>query len=109
MTSKKATKSALLGRTLPESDVEIPGVGTVRVRGITRGQYLHAGRAMAGDDPDVQRFEKLLITAGMVDPALSEDEVGQWQRTAGAGEIARVVEMIQELSGARQDAPKSGV
>lgn len=98
-------KNALFKPRLAEADVEIEGVGTVRVRALNRGevlliQSLKVGRAAA---------EQRMLSFGMVDPALSEAEVVQWQQASPAGEIEPVSDKIAELSGITKDAAKSDV
>lgn len=103
------SKERLLSRTLGQERVDLGDGDYVIVQGITRGQYLEAGKVMTEENPNISLFEGKLIVAGMVDPILDEAEVAQWQATAGANEIARVVEAIQRLSGGREGAHKSGL
>ena len=88
-----------------EADVEIPGVGTFRVRGLTRHEVLSAqGRAKGAE-----QIERVMLAMGVVDPKLTEDEVARWQRVAPAGEMEPVTSMIQQLSGMAEGAGKSDV
>lgn len=96
-------KEALFQPRLPEAEVEIPGVGTIRVRGLSRYEMLTAGRQ---ESKGVLAMEKLMLHFGMVDPALTEDEVGRWQRCSPASEVSPVVAKINELSGIGKDAQK---
>lgn len=84
-------------------DVEIPGVGTVKVRALTRAEV----KACKGKDDLTQ--ENQLIAAGMVDPVLTPDEVSEWLDNAPAGEAVAVIEAIRDLSGLGEGAQKSGV
>jgi hypothetical protein len=84
-------------------DVELPGVGTVTVRGLTRTEV------KACKDEDGNTAENKLIAKGLVDPELSEDEVAQWLEGAPAGEYVAVMTAISELSGLAEGAQKSGV
>jgi hypothetical protein len=105
-------KDQLLKPRLPEADVEIPGVGTVRVRGLSRDEVLVVRKATDDaylDGPRALTLERKLLAAAMLDPQLTEAEVGQWQKSAPAGELRPVVEKIQELSGMGEEAPKSGL
>lgn len=86
---------------MPESDVEIPGVGTVRVRGLRRGEVLAAQKI-----DDVSLFERRMVHLGLVDPQMSEVEVGRWQESSPAGEMEPVIDRIRELSAIRPSADK---
>lgn len=97
-------KEVLLKARLPEDDVEIPGVGTVRVRGLSRDEVLAAQKAST-----FAEFERHLVSYGMVDPELTLSEAGQWQMASPAGEMEPVTEKIRDLSGVGDDASKSGV
>jgi hypothetical protein len=106
-------KARLLKPRLPEADYEIPGSGTVRVRGLSRVEVLVQRKATDSeanlDGPRALVLERKMLALAMVDPQLTEAEVGQWQAAAGAGELQPLVELIQELSGLAEGAPKSGV
>lgn len=95
-------KASLLRPHLPEAEVELPGGGTVRVRALSTAET-HKLKAV-GDDSD--RLETLMLTWSMVEPELSEDEVGQWRAGAPVGETQTVVERVVELSGMQKDAQK---
>lgn len=104
-------KSALLQKRLPEADVEL-SVGVVRVRGLTRAEVLHVREAtdnenMSGDRALV--LERKLLAVAMVDPKLTEAEVGQWQEAVAAGELEPVIEKVQELSGLLKESPKNSL
>lgn len=86
-------------------EVELPGGGSVVVRGLTRKEAL----AMKADEADPAGVERKMIALALVEPALTEDEVGQWQEVAGAGDLEPVVDAILELSGMHPDAPKQAV
>lgn len=96
-------KSKLLAPRLAERDVDVPGVGTVRVRGLTRAEVATIGSR------DGLEAERVALSLGLVDPRLTQDEVGQWQASAPAMEIQPVLLAINELSGMTRAAQKSGV
>jgi hypothetical protein len=96
-------KDLLFKARLPEDDVEIPGVGTVRVRGLSRHEMLVAGRQ---ESRGVEAMERLMLHFAMVDPVLTEDEVARWQKCSPANELSPVVTRINELSGIGKDAQK---
>lgn len=97
-------KEKLLSRRIEEDDVEIEGIGTVRVRGLTRGEVF-----MTQQGKDTETMERKIVALGMVDPPMNEDDVKTWQRNSPAGELEPVVDKIRELSGLGEGAQKSGV
>lgn len=101
-------KSKLLARRVAEDTVEIEGVGEIAVRGITRYELLTAGKGVNEEKvPDL--IERRMLVAGIVDPPLTMAEAEEWQKNATAGEVARVLQRIRELSALAEGAPKSSV
>lgn len=96
---------------MPEDDVEIPGVGTVRVRGLSRAEVLLLRKATDNaesiDGPRALVLERKTIAMAMVDPALTEGEVRRWQEISDAGELEPVTAAIRELSGMGERADKA--
>lgn len=107
------SKDALLGQSgPPQADVEIPGLGTVTVRGLTRVEVLSVRKATdndpaAVDGPRLLVLERKLIAAGMVEPEMSEADVHRWQDVAPAGQLEPITEKIQELSGLLEGSDKA--
>jgi hypothetical protein len=97
-------KDLLFKARLPEGEIDVPGVGTVRVRGLTRGEVF-AVQEVKG----VAYAERKILALGMLDPELTETEAGRWQESSPAGEMEPVVELIRELSGLAEDAPKTAM
>ena len=96
-------KAALFKPRLEEADVKIEGVGTVRVRALSRGETFSV-QQLTGALQD-----RKILHYGMVDPKLTEAEAGKWQHASPAGEIEAVTTKISELSGITQESPKSGL
>lgn len=100
-------KATLLKNRTAEREVEIEGVGTVRIRALTRREALQ----LQGKEMPIEEMERKMLAFSMVDPVLTEDEVRQWQEASPVGEIQVVSEAIAELSGmdltAAKDAYKS--
>lgn len=94
-------KELLFKERLPQEEIEIPGVGTVTVRGLNREE---AFKCQGG--ADVATIERRMLAMGMVDPKLTENEVKRWQKAAPAGELEPIAEKISELSGMTQGAAK---
>lgn len=101
MTVDKA--ALLMKRPIPERDVEIPGVGSVHVRGLTRAEVMGLNEYRAGD-PDI--FNAKFLAAGMADPQLTEDEVRDWMAACPFGEVEAITAAILELSGLAEGADK---
>ncbi|HEY0700297.1 MAG TPA: hypothetical protein VGD43_21140 [Micromonospora sp.] len=100
-------KDALFRPRCPETDVELPGVGAVRVRGLTRAEVLQISKgANAGQDMEAQA-----LSWALVDPQLTVDEVKRLFEVATFGEIQALNEAVNELSGiaglAEKEAYKS--
>lgn len=102
------SKEALLARRhdtvtgFPEDDVEVPGMGTVRVRGLSRHEVIHVQSAKGGP----VKVEQLTVSLGLVDPQMTEDEVRQWQKLSIGGEMEPVTLAIGRLSGMLPGADK---
>lgn len=95
-------KAKLLTPWLEEDDVELPGVGTVRVRALNRLEVMKVQRA----NGDIAATERIIVASGMVNPAMTEAEVARWQKGRRGGEVGRVSDRIAELSGMTEDAGK---
>lgn len=98
-------KEALFKPRLAEREIPLDGVGTVRVRALSRAEALK----VQGQQMSTAKMERVLLSLAMVDPVLTEDDVAEWQKVSGAGELQTVVEVVTDLSGMRQEAAKSGV
>lgn len=97
-------KARLLKPRLAEADVEIPGVGTVRVRALNRAEAM----AVQGAN-GIEATERRIIALGMVDPPMTEAEVGEWMKASPGGELEPVSTKIAELSGMIDGAAKERV
>lgn len=97
-------KAALLAPRLGEGVHEISGVGAVKIRGLSRAEVLEV-RTL----PDTAAADRLMVSRALLDPTLTEDEVGAWQKTSPPGEIEALTTAIVELSGMGGGASKSGV
>lgn len=95
-------KEALFRPRCPEADVELPGVGTVRVRGLTRGEIV----TIAKGSNDGRDMEPLSLSWAFVDPQLTEDEARRLVEVAPFGEIETLTKKVNELSGIAGRADK---
>jgi hypothetical protein len=89
-------KSQLLASRVGAEPYEIPGQGTITIRGLSREQMHEAGTHV---DEGVAGMEAAMLAHGLVDPELTVDEARQWQANSPAGEIQPIVERINVLSG----------
>lgn len=107
MTTNEDLKARLLApRPAADDTVELDGLGTVRVRALSRGEVF----ALHKITDNVEDFERKFLSIGMVEPALTENEVAAWQAIPGAAaEIQEVSDKIETLSGLKKGADKSGV
>lgn len=95
-------KDLLFKPRLEERDVEL-SIGTVRVRAMTRAEATR----FKGEHEDVGKLERQMLAVALVDPVLTEDEVGRWQDAAPAGELQDVVDVVVELSGMLKETGKT--
>lgn len=100
-------KARLLAPRIPADDtVELDGLGTVRVRPLSRGEVF----ALHKITDNVEDFERKFLALGMVEPEMTEQDVAAWQAIPGAlSEIQDVSDKIEELSGLKKGADKSSV
>ena len=99
-------KAALLTPHLGEDKHEIPGFGTVRIRSLSREEALEL---RSRPDADGSGGDRWVLARCLLDPVLTEDEVGIWQANSPPMEIQAVCDAIRDLSGLGVGAAKSGV
>lgn len=106
-------KDALLKARIEQDDVEIAGVGTVRIRGLSRDEVIAMRKATDNehtlDGPRALVIERKMLALAMVDPVLTEDEVKQWQKNAPSGELEPLVAKLQELCGMAPTSEKDAM
>ena len=83
--------------------IEIPGVGVVTVRGLTRYEFLLVQKRADGDP---NKAERITLATCMVDPEMTEKDVEEWQKVSPPAEINAVAMVVNRLSGIGPDAPK---
>lgn len=96
-------KAALLGMSVKTDEFEIVGVGTITLRGITRWEMLHVIHL----EGKPAKQEQAMLRFGLVDPAMTEDDIAAWQKVAPGGLLNKIAMKINELSGLGKDAAKS--
>lgn len=98
-------KELLLKRQAAGNTREVPiaDVGTVTVRALSRREVK---RATVKDEDET---ECNLISAALVDPVMTPEEVAEWLDGAPAGDSVTVADAILEISGMAEGAQKSNV
>lgn len=90
---------ALLKPRLEEHDFTIKGIGTVRVRTLSRAETLRLMKSTDTKNIDMNAIERRLVTAAMVIPPMTESQVGAWQKACPGGEITELTQFISRISG----------
>lgn len=104
VTPKKVNLDELLSPRIGEGTVDIEGVGRFTIRAVTRAQALEVQKI--GATGDVSGSENLLLHLGLVDPALTLDQVARWAECAPAGELQAISVAIGTISGMHDSAGK---
>lgn len=93
---------SLLTRNLPEEDVLLLRGETITVRGLSRLEVMTIRKeALAAGEGWAYRetSDLLMLHFGVLRPALTKDDVREWQANARSGELDGVIEAITKLSG----------
>lgn len=80
------------------------GSGEVEIRPLTRGETLELR-----DAETLAEKDNVLIHFGLVNPAMTIDEVREWAADESAGVLSDLSQAIGEISGMSEGAGKSGV
>lgn len=104
MAQHQGIKAKLLARRVGTDTVEIDGVGTVTVRGLTRNESI-----MVANEKHLGKRDQVMLSLGMVDPPMTAADVAEWSAAAPGGEIEDVSRKIAELSKMTEAAPKGDV
>lgn len=90
--------------TLNTDTIEIPDVGAITVRGLSRFEFLVAQKKYPDD---ALKQERYILSNAVLDPAgLTEDDIADWQKASGPMEINEVANVVNRLSGIGKDAQK---
>ena len=98
-------KAALLASRLGEGKHEIGGLGTVRIRGLSRTEVVE----LQALDGGTLVTDRRMLSLALLEPTFTEDEVKLWQECSPPHEIEALTVAIAELSGMGVGAAKSGV
>ena len=101
-TPAKASLQGLLARRLPTKVLDVPGVGQITIRGMTRLETL----AMGKGDMDLAARERMMLVTAMVDPEIDNRDARAWQEASPAGELEAITNEIARLSGMLREQQK---
>lgn len=82
----------------------IPGVGTVMIRGLSRDEALQIAETKGTRAREIK-----MVSWGMVEPAMTYQQVDIWFRQVQAGVIQKLSGRINQLSGLNEEAEKEAV
>jgi hypothetical protein len=99
------SKADLMKKRFGVEEVEIPDVGTVKIRPLTRAEALE----LEGTPMEAIELDRKLLARGLVEPKLTEDEVAELQANTPAGLMQPVAKAIARLSGMEATAQKEAV
>lgn len=102
---ERATVASLTAPRLQGEEFEIPGVGTVLIRALSRHEMLTASKAAEGGG--ALAMEREMISYALLEPTMTIDQVAEWQRASPAAEMMPLVHKINALSGIGKGAEKS--
>ncbi len=102
-TTEDLTRDRASGR---EEDYHLPEVGMIRIRGLSRAEFIEAQRRFE-NDPGAQ--ERYILSRCVLIPKVTEAIAGQWQKASGIQEINALAMHINEMSGLTKGAAKSGM
>lgn len=98
---------------LDTADVEIPGLGTVKIRALSREEVLGFRKIRTDEGlnlgEDAAAMEAHMVSAALVDPKLTVEDAARWQAASPVGELEVLTDAIAELSGMNTGAAKEAV
>lgn len=87
-------------------DHEIPGLGWIQIRPLSRAEMIKAGQFGEGKTLEYERYT---LSKAVVNPKVTEADVARWQNGSFPTEINAVAMKINEISGIGEGADKSNV
>lgn len=102
------SREEILARKIGQSKFMLPdGSGEVAIRGINHAAAAEVGVLRA--DGKVTEATAVIIHHGLVDPAMSLEDVQAWMEADDAGTLEMLAQEIGKLSRIIEGAAKSGV
>lgn len=103
----KAELDKLFAPRLAEGEpIEVVGV-SIRFRSLSRAEVAPVRKAFQAGDPDLA--ERLMVSAAVIEPKLSPEDVKRWQEACPPDEMEPLVEAIGRLSGLIDDPVKEAM
>jgi len=90
--------------TANEEDYLLSEVGWIRIRGLSRAEFLTSQKRYPDDAAAQERY---ILSRAVIIPTVTEAVAGQWQTASGINEINELAMRINELSGLTKGADKS--
>ncbi len=94
-------KATMLASDVDAEDLDVPGLGLVRVKGLTRAETIETTKFEGA------AWERAIIVRGLVEPRLTDDEVETFQDSKRSGVVTAIFNRIIHLSAVGRDATKS--
>lgn len=85
---------------------QLPSGKWVRLRGLSSFE-VHLMRKVSKGGDDTAVADQLVLSMGMIEPALSKEGALKWMKSRPAGEATDAVSKIRDLSGLNEGAPKA--
>lgn len=95
------TREQILARKRGHGTVTLSDGGQVKIRALTRDEAIAMHERETTADKD-----NYMISVGMTDPKLSEEDVAAWAANDAAGDLSAVSEGIAIISGMTPKSPK---
>ncbi len=89
------------------TSVNIPEIGEIQIRGLTAPevQRIKSGSAaIPGGKPSDDMFAILTVVAGMISPALSQEDIAALKKEGKFGIVHKISGEIMKLSGVGEEA-----
>lgn len=94
-------KSALFAPRFETREYEIPGVGTIVIRALSRQEIMTVDHSRP-----MLEVEQVMVAAAMVDPAMTAADVAVWQANSPADELSAIIALINDMSGIKSTSNK---
>lgn len=87
-------------------EVEIPGLGTVLVRGLSRAEQRRVYALYEKHPGDVGPAESFMAAKALVEPTMTIEQVDKWATKPSGKHIGLIIDAVNELSGISEGAAK---
>jgi hypothetical protein len=99
------TKEELLASaSVPTEDYDMPRVGLIKLKGLTRQESLEVGQAK-----NLVEQDRLLIMHGIAEPKLNYKDVETLSATMSSGTLEEITQAIARLSGMLKESGRQAM